>query len=328
MVRDGRFIYVHLLAQHLESEAAKGRTINFAGFNSLPAGLGDVYRVNFERLFPGGKADSTWAMAKPPVELIVTAMEPITLTMAAGLLGWTAEAQERTLEATALLLPVRDDKFHVFHKTVVDWLTGEIADGSSVKVRSTEFQVERDNGHAVLARGFVAWLGTLADQWAESDAPKPKDAVTAYWLQHGVVHLCRAGQAARAAEVYSSDLALLQRRLYAGFLANVAKDFLELSRTGVNLTAPTQMKSFVGKFRDVLQREGGAAVAQLASQQPDESVVFEASKKLPPSRTLKWCNKPQKADPCMATLPHPSAVNTLAVSETRIVSGAGKVVYV
>ena len=51
----------------------------------------------------------------------------------AALLAWDNMKQQRILEATALLFPVRDGKFHVFHKTIVDWLTGEITDGSSVK---------------------------------------------------------------------------------------------------------------------------------------------------------------------------------------------------
>ena len=85
-------------------------------------------------------------------------MEPITLAMAAPLLGWTAEAQVRVLDLTALLFPLCDGKFHVFHKTVVDWLTGEIGEGSSVSARSEDFVVDRRAGHVGLAGGFVHWL--------------------------------------------------------------------------------------------------------------------------------------------------------------------------
>ena len=45
-------------------------------------------------------------------------------------------------------------------------------------------------------------------------------------------------------------------------------------------------------------------------------------------RLVKWRNKPQQADPCVATLAHKDSVKALAVSATRIVGGAGKVVYV
>ena len=310
---DGLFLYAHLLAKHLESEEKADRPIDFAGLDALPAGLGEVYAANFARAFPAGKEDPLWLEAKPLIELIAAAREPITETMAAALLVWDEVQQARVLKATALLFPVREDKFHVFHKTVVDWLTGEIAEGSSVKERSEVFQVQRADGHATFATGFVAWLGAKTDK-------------NEYWLQHGIVHLCRAqGRAGEAAKVYAGDLALLHQRLDAGLLASVAKDFLELlSCADVDLTAATQMRRFVGKYTDVLQKEGGAAVSQLATQQPDASAACMALATAPRTgRTLAWRNKPQQADPCIATLSHQGQVNTLAVSETRIIGGVG-----
>ena len=148
---------------------------------------------------------------------------------------------------------------------MVDWLTGEVADGSSLKSRSAEFSVERGDGHAKLAAGFEAWLGARS-----SDG-----AIAAYWLQHGVVHLCRAdGTAARAAEVYATDLAFLRQRLDAGHLAAVSRDYVELSRvrrppptTGggvpLDLAPAAEVKALVGKHRSVLQSAGGGAVLQL-----------------------------------------------------------------
>ena len=136
----GLFLYAHLLAQHLESEANANREINFQNLGALPAGLSEVYAVNFKRAFPEGARDPAWAKARPLVALIAAAQEPITVTMAGTLLEWDDRAQSAALKATSLLFPVRDGKFHVFHKTVVDWLTGEIVEGSSVTRRSEVFQ--------------------------------------------------------------------------------------------------------------------------------------------------------------------------------------------
>ena len=197
---DGLFLYAQLLAQHLDTEAKAGRTIDFAGLDALPAGLDEVYAENFKLAFPDGADDAAWTAARPLIELIAAAMEPITQAMAAALLGWDAAQQERVLEATALLFPLRDGKFHVFHKTAVDWLTGEITADSSLKSRSEVFRVERRNGHATLATGFVAWLG----------GPRSGEDAS-YWLQHGITHLSRAeGRAAEAATVYATDLAFLR----------------------------------------------------------------------------------------------------------------------
>ncbi len=314
---EGLFLYAYLLAKHLESEAAAGRTVDFAGLDALPAGLGEVYTVNFTRSFPNGKEDPMWLEARPLVELIAAAREPITQEMAAALLAWDNMKQQRILEATALLFPVRDGKFHVFHKTIVDWLTGEITDGSSVKERSEIFQVERKDGHATLAKGFIAWLETRTD------------TSMAYWLQHGIAHLCRAdGHDAKAAEVYATDLALLRQRIDVGLIGSVAKDFLELRTCkGLDLTAPTEMRQFVGKYMDVLKREEGAAVLQLASQQPDDSCLFKVVRQSMQG-ILKWCNKPQQKDACVATLSHKSCVQALAVSTTRIIGGSGNSLFV
>jgi len=96
---EGLFLYAYMLGQHLESEAKKGRAIHFQNLDSLPAGLGEVYAVNFERAFPEGQEDSAWTEAKPLVELIAAAREPITVAMAKALLRWDGGQQERVLGA-------------------------------------------------------------------------------------------------------------------------------------------------------------------------------------------------------------------------------------
>jgi len=321
---NGLFLYAHLLAQHLDNEARAGNEIDFAGLDALPAGLDEVYAVNFKRAFPNGADDAAWKAAQPVVELIAAAMEPITQAMAATLLGWDAAQQQHVLETTALLFPVRDDKFHVFHKTAVDWLTGEITADSSLKSRSDIFHVERRNGHTTFANGFTAWLGVRTGDDAS------------YWLQHGIAHLSRAeGRCAEAAKVYAANLGLLRERLDAGYLSAVNKDFVELQEAAqrdetVDLSDAEQAKAFFGKNRDLLQRHKGAAVSQLASQEPDDSVVFRAWKAegCGAARLLTWRNKPQTRDPCLASLMHAAGVNSVAVSKTRIVGGAGKVVAV
>jgi hypothetical protein len=86
---EGLFLYAYMLGQHLESEAKNGHEIHFENLDSLPAGLGEVYAVNFKRAFPKGQFDPAWTEAKPLVELIAAAREPITVAMAAALLRCT-----------------------------------------------------------------------------------------------------------------------------------------------------------------------------------------------------------------------------------------------
>ena len=89
-----------------------------------------------------------------------------------------------------------------------------------------------------------------------------------------------------------------------------------------------KLKRFVGRYRDVLQREGGKAVAQLALQQPQTNVVFDMLQIAPLQRLIAWRNKPLADDPCVATFAHEGEVNAMAVSNKHIVGGAGKAVYV
>ena len=98
-------MYAYMLGQHLESEA--NDSLPESRLDSLPAGLGEVYAVNFERAFPEGQEDSAWTEAKRLVELIAAAREPITVAMAAALLRCDCGQQERVLETTALLFPFR-----------------------------------------------------------------------------------------------------------------------------------------------------------------------------------------------------------------------------
>ncbi|KOO23986.1 tpr repeat-containing protein [Chrysochromulina tobinii] len=194
---EGLFLYAYMLGQHLESEAKNGHEIHFENLDSLPAGLGE------------GQVDPAWTEAKPLVELIAAAREPITVSMAAALLRWD-DRQQRS-----------------------------ITEGSSIREPSAEFKEQRKDGHAMLAEGFIAWRRTATP--TDGGAP---DEMATFWLRHGILHLCRAdGQgakvsfAAQAAHVYATDLALLRERIDRGLLSIVAKDYLELRGVdGVDLT--------------------------------------------------------------------------------------------
>ena len=110
---DGLFLYAHLLAEHLESA---GGEIDFGKLDALPAGLGEVYATNFRRAFPGGADDDGCGGARPLVELVAAAPEPLKVETAKAMLGMGSDS--RVFELTSLVLPVRDGLIHVLHKTV------------------------------------------------------------------------------------------------------------------------------------------------------------------------------------------------------------------
>ena len=250
---EGLFLYAYMLGQHLESEAKKGREIHFENLDS-PAWA--RYAVNFERAFPEGQEDSAWTEAKPLVELIAAAREPITVAMAAALLRWDGGQQERVLETTALLFPVRDGKVHVFHKTIVDWLTGEITEGSSIRTPSAEFKVQRKDGHAMLAEGH-----RVAQPDTRRSCPGRRGNVLLAATRHFAPLPMARGKlpslpnlptCMRPTSHYSVNASIEAFSLSVAKdyleLRRVAKDYLELRRVdGEDLTDATEMRQFVGQ---------------------------------------------------------------------------------
>ena len=65
-----------------------------------------------------GAADDGWAAARPLVELVAAAPEPLKVETAKAMLGLGNEEWLRVLELTCLFLPVRDGLIHPLHKTV------------------------------------------------------------------------------------------------------------------------------------------------------------------------------------------------------------------
>ena len=91
-----------------------------------------------------------------------------------------------------------------------------------------------------------------------------------------------------------------------------------------------QLKRFVRRHRDVIHREGGKAVAQLALQDGSSRCsVFDTLRAMPMQHLIEWRNKPE-ADPLLATLVLPSDVGMrcIAMSSTLIVGAAGSTVYI
>lgn len=122
----GLFLFARLLEQQLEADVAAGRVVDFSQLHGLPNGLAEVYETNFTRAFPSGPGGPEWAAARPLIELISAAQEPLTLSLVYKILDWTDKQRDMVLDATGTLFPVREKRFHVFHKTVVDWLTGQV----------------------------------------------------------------------------------------------------------------------------------------------------------------------------------------------------------
>jgi hypothetical protein len=90
------------------------------------------------------------------------------------------------------------------------------------------------------------------------------------------------------------------------------------------------MRQFVGKYMDVLQRDKGAAVMQLALQQPDASAVFcaAASQRSSEQPTLEHSSGVTNLKRRTRASAHTRMPSALWVGSTRIVCGSGNFIFV
>lgn len=107
-----------------------------------------------------------------------------------------------------------------------------------------------------------------------------------------------ASKASEPGEAWRARIvsALVKEGLPSPWLATV----VEAARGGPKDAA--QLKAFVGRHREILKREGGRAVAQLALQEPLETPLFQMLRTAPMQRLLTWRNKPHSG-PTLALRP-------------------------
>ena len=156
------------------------------------------------------------------------------------------------------------------------------------------------------------------------------------WWSNAVLMGVQTGDAFGRAFVQATGLAVEADRWRHGLVHSLVRKALPsawlptvVEAAGGRGSDAAELKAFVGRHREVLKKEGGKAVAQLALQEPDCSgVVIRSLREHRLHPLLRWRNKPRTVDPCVATYAHPSGVESVSVSRTRIVCGAGKTVYV
>jgi hypothetical protein len=169
----------------------KGEKIDFSAVAEMPKGLDEMYARNFLRVFPvgGGDEDAEWVQCRGVVELVASAREPLHVSMVARTLGMevmpdrvaslqlaTATDLNAVLRRLSLLFPVREDqRIHVMHKSVVDWL---------LRAASLAFRVDGANGAVALWRHCVV---VLCDDLAAGSVSAEERS---YAERHVVEHSC------------------------------------------------------------------------------------------------------------------------------------------
>ena len=180
----GLFIFAKLLQDQLKAQAKVG-AINFSSLGDLPSGLDGIYASNFRRIFP---TEVQWSSCKAVVAMIVVAREPLPADIVERILG---VRYSNTCAAMSLLFPVREGRFQVMHKSVVDWLRDPKRSGQLHCVE----QKDLDAAHRQLATQLLSQSRQLSNA---SEAIKSSELFS---LRHAVVHLVEADMIASATEL-------------------------------------------------------------------------------------------------------------------------------
>ena len=160
----GLFLYATWVVAELKS----GR-LSLDRLDKFPKGLGGAYLDLFERQFPDV---SEWdARARPALEVVVAAQEPLSLKQLAAVFGWSVH-EERKFRQLLNPLFSFDRGITPFHRSVTDWLTDE--------GKQDPYFVSVEEGHRILAES--GWADYKAGKWSP------------YLLSYLPVHLAMAGR--------------------------------------------------------------------------------------------------------------------------------------
>lgn len=172
---NGLFIYAAMVAQQLAEE--KDELMNISTLlRQLPSGLGEIYESNFKRMCERME----WDQLRRVVAMICVTREPLPTKLVQRIIG---VGFDQIVEALSVLFPVREGRFEVMHKSVVDWLRDTSRVGQSYNLDMEDVT----EAHRELANEFL----TISQNNLHHNN---HDTEASYALRHVVFHFCEAQQ--------------------------------------------------------------------------------------------------------------------------------------
>ena len=197
-----------------------------------------VYECYFQRLEKDFcKMDTTRDQLLSLLCAVVASREPLPLGFVCKLLFSNSSpfpgSVHRAICVISSLLPVQDDRIHVFHKSVRDWLTHKS------HYRQHNFSVDEIKGHCILSTLCIEEFDELKRKAVDNS--QPFSHTTNYALLHGVQHMLRLDQGTRSCSLeeivdkYVLDIELVYSKLCV--ISSAASEDIAVSYT--HLTLPT-----------------------------------------------------------------------------------------
>ena len=164
--------------------------------SSFPKGISSVYEKYVRRLQKELGVDENNLCNL--LASIVAAKEPLHISLVPRILGLKTNSRaalgkvRKAVESISILLPVKDDRIYVFHKSFVDWLQ------DSKVYKEHDFSITEKDGHQVLAdvcsdcfQSLKICVKSRSSSYAEL-SQKPTDPVVEYVCIYGIHHMLKA----------------------------------------------------------------------------------------------------------------------------------------
>ncbi|XP_078383734.1 uncharacterized protein LOC144666215 [Oculina patagonica] len=213
---EGLMLYAYFLVEFIQKNVSllDQRKLD----DSLPLGISSVYHSYFKRLEAelykevGIKEENFLVF----LCAVTACREPLPLSFILNILGLGTKAKSeqrkanKAISCVSALLPIRDGRLHIIHKSVKDWLTDKSCYGDH------DFSVDEEEGHSILASlssnvlDDVKQKGVHDSQFSDTEK---------YALQHGVQHMLALREESRpcdleeAVKKYVVDLELVYAKL-------------------------------------------------------------------------------------------------------------------
>ena len=253
---EGLMLYAHFLILYIQEDASVLDQIILD--SSLPLGISSVYHSYFKRLESELIKELDIKEERFLILLcaITASREPLPIDFVSKLLVPSRNsplAKRKVLKAigsVSSLLPIRDGRLHVIHKSVRDWLTDISCYGEH------EFIVDENEGHHVLADLCIGELGDLKRRGVHN---AQFSATEKYALYHGTRHMlhsdeqrtpCKLEELTKA---YVTDLELV----YAKVCVNnttAAEDLLWLQQQEICTLLSKDSQSILDALLSLLRK--------------------------------------------------------------------------
>ena len=186
---EGLMLYAYFIVESVKQNVLKLDSV----CQFFPKGITSVYNTYFKRLKDNLRVDGEVFFNF--LEALAAAADDLPVDLATAILKM--DSKKSVMDTVSILLPIRNDRFHVFHKSVVDWLLYKETYGTHT------FSVSVDNGHQVLAVQCERIFQRIKDSRNRLDKESPE---VSYALRFGLMHMCHLVNRRETFQIYREKL--------------------------------------------------------------------------------------------------------------------------